>query len=450
MVPVKFVTAYIDNHIELSQKVNLSASQSTAVSLGDQRREILKCQTLHGNMSAKNVIRKMRLNCWPLLLLVGWMAVPQLITRVDGIYVVEKGGRKSFVKHGPAQWTEPDEDGLWSSLLEEYTLGINTTTRNARVMQAAAAAVAVGQTHQYIPASSFYINKRIGEAVEMGSPAGKVIGPSGYAENQLNTGPSAQGSFTPMRQSFGGASPTELLASPREVSETDLYLLGAIEKLVYRVDYMENRLRRAEQIIYYLMAGNNQKIETCPDNFTRVHDNCYHFGVDRGLNWKSASTLCKSYGGHLAEFETSGEFQDVVAFILNNQLKRGKEYWLGGLNPGLLWIWAQSAKPVNPNTNLTSITGGNKGTSSTIGTVKPDPSKKEDTKIVYNPPPKPTGPTLEITGTGRCLKLTYNGALYTYGYTGQDCSARFNYICELKNKSLDNEISRIAKQLNLN
>lgn len=93
----------------------------------------------------------------------------------------------------------------------------------------------------------------------MGTPAGKVIGPSGYAENQL-TPPSAQSSFKPMRQSFGGASPTELLSSPREVSETDLYLLGAIEKLVYRVDYMENRLRRAEQIIYYLMAGNNQKI----------------------------------------------------------------------------------------------------------------------------------------------------------------------------------------------
>lgn len=41
-----------------------------------------------------------------------------------------------------------------------------------------------------------------------------------------------------------------------EVSETDLYLLSAIEKLVYRVDYMEKRLRKTEQIIYYLMAGN--------------------------------------------------------------------------------------------------------------------------------------------------------------------------------------------------
>ncbi|XP_065083262.1 uncharacterized protein LOC135705443 [Ochlerotatus camptorhynchus] len=388
-------------------------------------------------------VRKMRLTCWLMLLMVVWIVtLQQLVASVDGIYVVEKGGRKSFVKLSPAQWTEPEPDGMWSSLLEEYTLGLNSSVRQSRAMQASA--VGISQAHQYIPTSSFYINKRMGEAVEMGTPTAKVIGPSGYAENQL-TPPSAQSSFTPMRQSFGGASPTELLSSPREVSETDLYLLGAIEKLVYRVDYMENRLRRAEQIIYYLMAGNNQKIDSCPDNFTRVHDICYHFGVDRGLNWKSASTLCKSYGGHLAEFETSIEFQDVVAYILNHQLNRGKEFWLGGLNPGLLWIWTQSAKPVNPNTNLTSMSSGAKAGTSTT-TVQPD-TKREGNKIVNNKPQKQSEPTLEITGTGRCLKLSYNGALYTYGYSGQDCSNRYNYICELKNKALDNEIRRISKEL---
>lgn len=392
------------------------------------------------------VVSEMRLNCWLRWFAVGIVTLQLLAASVGGIYVVEKGGRKSFVKLSPAQWTEPDPDGMWSSLLEDYTLGLNTSQRQSRVIQATP--VGISQTHQYIPASSFYINKRIGEAVEMGNPAGKVIGPSGYAENQL-TPPSAQSTFTPMRQSFGGASPTELLSSPREVSETDLYLLGAIEKLVYRVDYMENRLRRAEQIIYYLMAGNNQKLESCPDNFTRVQDICYHFGVDRGLNWKSASTLCKSYGGHLAEFETSTEFQDVVAFILNNQQNRGKEFWLGGLNPGLLWIWTQSAKPVNPNTNLTSMSAGAKAGTSSTSTTTVQPETNRDGNKIVNKPPKQKEPTLEITGTGRCLKLTYNGALYTYGYSGHDCSNRYNYICELKNKSLDNEIKRLAKQLEL-
>lgn len=43
---------------------------------------------------------------------------------------------------------------------------------------------------------------------------------------------------------------------PRQISETDLYLLGAIEKLVYRVDFMEKRLRRVEEMLYYAVAGN--------------------------------------------------------------------------------------------------------------------------------------------------------------------------------------------------
>lgn len=42
----------------------------------------------------------------------------------------------------------------------------------------------------------------------------------------------------------------------RQVSETDLYLLNAIEKLVFRMDFMEKRLRKVEEMLYYVMAGN--------------------------------------------------------------------------------------------------------------------------------------------------------------------------------------------------
>lgn len=127
--------------------------------------------------------------------------------------------------------------------------------------------------------------------------------------------------------------------SPREVSETDLYLLGAIEKLVYRVDYMEKRLRRSEQLVYYLMAGNNQKIESeeCPKNFTKIHNDCYHIGVDERVDWKSAAMKCKSLGASLAEFDKVEKFQDVVARILSNQEYRGHDFWIGGLNPG--WFY---------------------------------------------------------------------------------------------------------------
>jgi hypothetical protein len=44
----------------------------------------------------------------------------------------------------------------------------------------------------------------------------------------------------------------------KEVTETDLYLLGAIEKLVYRVDFMEKRLRRTEELLHHIMANSNR------------------------------------------------------------------------------------------------------------------------------------------------------------------------------------------------
>lgn len=101
-------------------------------------------------------------------------------------------------------------------------------------------------THKYIPTNGFYISKRIGQAdtVEL-DPHRRP--PSKVPQN-------VQSVERPVRQTYGS-----MLPSPREVSETDLYLLGAIEKLVYRVDYMEKRLRRTEQLLYYVMAGNTQK-----------------------------------------------------------------------------------------------------------------------------------------------------------------------------------------------
>lgn len=35
-------------------------------------------------------------------------------------------------------------------------------------------------------------------------------------------------------------------------------MLGAIEKLVYRVDFLEKRLKRAEDLLYHVIAGNNK------------------------------------------------------------------------------------------------------------------------------------------------------------------------------------------------
>lgn len=40
-----------------------------------------------------------------------------------------------------------------------------------------------------------------------------------------------------------------------KVSETDMYLLGAIEKLVHRMDLMEKRLKRSEELIQHIVEG---------------------------------------------------------------------------------------------------------------------------------------------------------------------------------------------------
>lgn len=56
------------------------------------------------------------------------------------------------------------------------------------------------------------------------------------------------------RQRYSPPDTTTNRLSRTEVSETDLYLLGAIEKLAYRVDYLEHRLKKTDQLLLQLVA----------------------------------------------------------------------------------------------------------------------------------------------------------------------------------------------------
>jgi len=85
--------------------------------------------------------------------------------------------------------------------------------------------------------------------------------------------------------------------------------------------------------------------------------NCYHFS-NRDFDWKSSGSLCRGMGGHLVEFNTVEENQDVIAGIMSNSKFKGNNFWTGGLNPGLLWIWANSARPVQQDTKQTVIGEG--------------------------------------------------------------------------------------------
>lgn len=142
--------------------------------------------------------------------------------------------------NNPAIWTE---EGIWGPVMEEWALRSETVRyvpifvdskkifyfqlssklyfRQSRVMQ--------------IPISEqTYI---IEERKDTTPKESKISIPGKIVSNQR---PLAVSSKPP----------------PRQVSETDLYLLGAIEKLVYKVDFMEKRLRRVEEMLYYVMAGN--------------------------------------------------------------------------------------------------------------------------------------------------------------------------------------------------
>lgn len=63
-------------------------------------------------------------------------------------------------------------------------------------------------------------------------------------------------------------------------------------------------------------------------------------------------------GGNLIELETVEENQDIIQFLQSNQKVKRKNFWTGGLNPGLLWIWAGSARPVHQDTKQTVIGDG--------------------------------------------------------------------------------------------
>lgn len=173
---------------------------------------------------------------------------------------------------------------------------------------------------------------------------------------------------------------------------------------------------------------------TCTKNFTRLNENCYLFVTNQEVNWKTANNVCRSYGAHLAELETLNENNDIIAHLLNHHsLNSYTDYWLGGLNPGLLWIWSSSGRPVNSNVNLTNIQGAMNETTK----ITPKISNATTTTVNTSSP--------EIEGAGRCLGIVYNRPKHIYKFHGVDCTKRQNFICEYTQDKIKKEISRLAK-----
>lgn len=358
----------------------------------------------------------------------------------------------------------------------------------------------------------FYIKRRMGEAAPRND---RQQPPNGFRPNNRPLPPALN--FEQIRQTSA------------DISETDLYLLSAIEKLAHRVDYLEKRLQTTDKLILHLLndirkenpppnieepilkpnrpttpvswntaslsstattvpqtsaASVTTTIDTstlspstllqttaalkpkpkptkpaatttkpdavaantlCPRDFTAIATVCYHFNNNEHSDWKSANGRCRQLGGNLAEFTNSREFKAVGEYLAANGTRSAtSSYWLGGLNPGLLWIWSSSAKPVNSAANFAAF-GAQYGSIRNSTTVIPP---KAVTAGVEQNPQKERN-VFDIQGNGRCLSLQYNRTLRGFEYMGEDCSRPHGYVCEMHNRRVENEISRVFRALRL-
>ena len=153
-------------------------------------------------------------------------------------------------------------------------------------------------------------------------------------------------------------------------------------------------------------------MDPCPEHFNRFGNSCFHVSTKQ-LNWKSASSTCRNLGSTLVEFETVQDENLVKASLQLDSNSRGKDYWTGGLNPGLLWIWSSSAKPVQNNTTTQS------------------PGIKN------------------IEGNGRCLLMSYQPTIKNYKYKGIECSLRNYFICKHRENTTGRQLERLERALKL-
>ncbi|GLH05435.1 Uncharacterized protein GBIM_11037 [Gryllus bimaculatus] len=241
--------------------------------------------------------------------------------------------------------------------------------------------------------------------------AGRVAGAEGgecaaeWAEEEEEEagpeeGPVWRGAWAPLLEDLatqpGGraraAADDDQPQTPRQVSETDIYLLDAIEKLTYRIDFLDKRLRRVEAMLYHLTAAQDSAPQgtssseataapapatTKPEaaavaaaadpgacgggaggEWRRVGrlPSCYRFARD-AVDWKAAAASCRAQGAALLELEDARETKALLAHLRATQHLRGTAFWTGGLNPGLLWLWAGSGRPVAANASAAAAHG---------------------------------------------------------------------------------------------
>ena len=71
---------------------------------------------------------------------------------------------------------------------------------------------------------------------------------------------------------------------------------------------------------------------SCPSNYVRIKWRCYFFSLFVSQDWDTASDYCvrDKQTGHLAQFETIEEYQDMIKYISDHQELADESYWIGG------------------------------------------------------------------------------------------------------------------------
>ncbi|XP_032511835.2 uncharacterized protein LOC116766191 isoform X1 [Danaus plexippus] len=307
-------------------------------------------------------------------------------------------------------------DGPWSRALEDWSISAGSGRHGKNFN--------TGRIMALPQSKGYYVSDRV--ETPFLSPPPPLYNPQGYAppaqamqvphgykewegkpshpgNGKIVNRPPNKDKFAPSYPPQGHRPSIDRVDDPprRQVTETDLYLLSAVEKLAHRADFMEKRLRRLEESLYHALQNKEPAPAPCPGNFTRVGSSCYSVSSSQ-RDWKDASLACRAIHAALLELADEKQKKIVLAWMLADTDRRGVDYWTGGLNPGLLWIWSHSARPVNGS----------------------------------------------VAGDGRCLAAVHDPALNTHVYRGRDCAARLHYICVKEDDGhLSNEVQRAAREL---
>lgn len=195
-------------------------------------------------------------------------------------------------------------------------------------------------------------------------------------------------------------------------------LADTLENLHARVTRLEAIVSRTQALH---QSGNVDRVGTapppnppppaessCPTNYSKISDTCYYVSVwhDYRAIWKDARAACEGLNGKLAEPLTRGEFLALTQQLSSISSASGFSFWLGGLYPGVSWLWIYAGKKVTLNPAYWAEED------STGGRVTPGD-----------------------TSSGRCLSLAYRVNLSKYFYFADECGFEKYFVCQLKDSS---------------